>query len=218
MSINFEAAREQMIGQQVRTWEVLDERVLAVLRGTRRERFVPTEYHELAFADTEIPLGHGQVMMTPKLEGRLLQSLEIESIDDILEIGTGSGYLTACLAQLGSAVTSIDIYPEFVESAGKKLESERIRNADLNAADALTLRYRDEFDVIAVTASVPMLLNQFVEMLRPDGRMFIVIGRGPIMRAQLIRRLESSDWTSQTLFETVLTPMLNVDATEPFEL
>lgn len=218
MSTKLEAAREQMIGQQVRACEVLDDRVLRVLHDTLREHFVPAAYRELAFADTEVPLGHGQAMMKPQIEGRLLQSLEIESIDDILEIGTGSGFLTACLAQLGSTVYSVDIFGDFVDAAAKILASEKIRNVELNTIDALTLGYKDRFDVIAITASVPILPERFIEMLRPDGRMFAVVGRAPVMEARLIRRLTDGGWTADGLFETVLAPMLNFDFAEPFEL
>jgi protein-L-isoaspartate(D-aspartate) O-methyltransferase len=218
MSMNFEAARMQMLGQQIRAWEVLDSRVLDVLRDTPREDFVPRTYRELAFADIEIPLGHGQSMMAPKVEGRLLQALQIESADDVLEIGTGSGFLTACLAKLSARVASIDIFPQFVETAAGTLRSHRIKNVELDSGDALDLAYAEQFDVIAVTASSPVVIDGFIEMLRPDGRMFIVVGREPVMDAQLITKAATGDWTTESLFETVLTPLVNVDATEPFVL
>jgi protein-L-isoaspartate(D-aspartate) O-methyltransferase len=218
MSMNFEAARMQMLDQQIRAWEVLDTRVLDVLRDTPREEFVPRHYRELAFADIEIPLGHGQSMMTPKVEGRLLQALQVESADDILEIGTGSGFLTACLAKLGARVASIDIFPQFVESAGSTLRSQKIKNVEIDADDALNLAYAEQFDAIAVTASSPVLLEGFIDMLRPDGRMFIVVGRDPVMDAQLITKAATGDWTVDSLFETLLTPLINVDAAEPFVL
>jgi protein-L-isoaspartate(D-aspartate) O-methyltransferase len=216
--MNLEAARSQMIGQQVRAWEVLDDRVLEVLRSTPRERFVPKGYEELAFADTEIPLGHGQAMMTPKIEGRLLQSLRVQAADDVLEIGTGSGYLTACLAKLGGQVTSIDIFEDFSMAATAALQRERIRNIQLETGDAMTLSYSDRFDAVAVTASAPVLPEHFVDMLRPTGRLFIVIGRAPVMEARLITRSAAGDWTEESLFETLLAPLINVDISEPFTL
>jgi len=216
--MNLETARLQMLGQQIRAWEVLDQRVLDVFRDTPREDFVPNGYRELAFADTEIPLGLGQSMMAPKVEGRLLQALRVESADDVLEIGTGSGYLTACLAKLGGHVTSVDIYPEFVDGAEEKLAGHRLLNVELQATDALTLSYSSQFDVIAVTASAPKLTGHFIDMLRPDGRLFIVVGRAPVMEARLITKHLDGEHSVESLFETQLAPMVNADMSEPFVL
>src|SRR5262245_59552620 len=160
--MNFEAARAQMLGQQIRAWEVLDDRVLRALEQTPRERFAPPEYRDLAFADTEIPLPHGQSMLAPKIEGRLLQALQIEPIDRVLEVGTGTGFLTACLARLSASVVSIDIFPGFVEAARRNLEAEGARNVELQAADALSLELVEQFDAIAVTGSMPVLDERFV--------------------------------------------------------
>src|SRR5215831_1403188 len=209
--MNVEAARAQMLGQQIRAWEVLDERVLHALEQTPRERFVPEDYRDLAFADTEIPLPHGQAMLAPKIEGRLLQALQIGPIDDVLEIGTGTGFLTACLARLARRVQSVDIFPEFVESARAKLAAEDRVNVELQSADALQLEIAERFDAIAVTASVPMLDDTFVRMLKPRGRLFVVVGRAPIMEARLITLQPSGETTSQSLFETLLTPLINAD-------
>jgi len=216
--MNFETARIQMLTQQIRTWEVLDDRVLNVLHDTAREQFVPDGYQELAFADIAIPLGHAQSMMTPMVEGRLLQSLQIEPADEVLEIGTGSGYLTACLAKLALNVTSVDIFAEFVMSAGEKLARARIHNVDLETADANALSSPGQFDVIAVTASTPKLSEFFIDRLRPDGRLFIVVGHEPVMEARLIRKTAGGDWTQQSLFETVLAPLVNVDTSQAFVL
>src|SRR5688500_1474949 len=168
--MNFEAARTQMLGQQLRAWEVLDDRVLRAFAETPRENFVPTDYRDLAFADTEIPLGPGQYMLAPKVEGRIAQALQVERIDEVLVIGTGSGYLTACLARLAKRVTSIDIFPDFVAAAKPKIAACGIRNVELRGADALTLSDRERFDAIAITASMPELDPRFVEMLRTQGR------------------------------------------------
>ena len=216
--MNLEAARAQMLGQQIRAWEVLDDRVLRALQETPRERFVPDDYRDLAFADTEIPLAHGQAMMAPKIEGRLLQALQIEPIDEVLEIGTGSGFLTACLARLARRVLSVDIFPDFVDSARAKLAAVRCGNVELETADALQLELPGRFDAIAVTASVPVLDDTFVRMLKPRGRLFVVVGRAPIMEARLITLQPTGDTTSQGLFETVLTPLINAERPEPFVL
>src|SRR5215471_20222815 len=183
--MNLEAARAQMLGQQIRAWEVLDDRVLEAIAETPRERFVPEDYRDLAFADTEIPLGHGQAMLAPKIEGRLLQALQVEPSDDVLEIGTGSGFLTACVARLARRVLSVDIFPDFVDSARAKLAAQGRVNVEVQTADALELELADRFDAIALTASVPTLDDAFVRMLKPRGRLFAVVGRAPIMEARL---------------------------------
>lgn len=215
--MNFEAARAQMLGQQIRAWEVLDDRVLEVLAATPREDFVPPELRELAFADTEIPIGRGQSMMTPQVEGRLLQALALEPVDHVLEIGTGSGFLTACLARLAGHVTSVEYYADFVEAARNKLARFSI-DADVQTADAMTLTCSGEFDAIAVTGSVPELDEHFIRMLRPGGRLFIIVGRAPVMEARLIRMHGSGRWSEESLFETVITPLINAERPEPFVL
>jgi protein-L-isoaspartate(D-aspartate) O-methyltransferase len=207
-----------MLGQQLRAWEVLDDRVLRAVEQTPRERFVPEEYRELAFADTEIPIGRGQCMMATKIEGRLLQALQIEPIDDVLEVGTGTGFLTACLSRLARSVASVDIFPDFVDAARAKLAQDDVRNAEVRTADALTLELPEAFDAIAVTASLPALDDRFVRMLRPQGRLFVVVGRPPVMEARLITRAANGDLLSQDLFETVLTPLINAERPEPFVL
>jgi protein-L-isoaspartate(D-aspartate) O-methyltransferase len=207
-----------MLGQQLRAWEVLDDRVLRAVEQTPRERFVPEEYRDLAFADTEIPIGHGQSMMAPKIEGRLLQALQIEPIDDVLEVGTGTGFLTACLCRLARRVASVDIFPDFVDAARARLAQDDVRNAEARTADALTLEMPETFDAIAVTASMPVLDDRFVRMLRPQGRLFVVVGRPPVMEARLITRAANGDVLSQDLFETVLTPLINAERPEPFVL
>lgn len=215
--MDIETARQHMLGQQIRAWDVLDERVLETLRETPREHFVPAAFRELAFADMEIPLGHGQVMMAPKIEGRLLQALALEPTDRVLEVGTGSGYLTACLARLADRVQSVDYYADFVEAARPKLAQLSI-DADVQTADAMELSYSGEFDAIAVTGSVPELDEHFIRMLRPGGRLFIVVGRLPVMEARLITMHANQRWSEESLFETVLTPLINAERPEPFVL
>jgi protein-L-isoaspartate(D-aspartate) O-methyltransferase len=216
--MNLEEARSQMLRQQIRAWEVLDDRVLEALGTTPRERFVPAEYADVAFADLEIPLAHGQHMMAPSVEGRLLQSLQIEPMERVLEIGTGSGFMTACLAHLADSVVSVDVFEDFIDAARPKLERSELANIELRAADGLALDYESEFDAIAVTGSVPELDEHFVRMLRPGGRLFLVTGREPIMEAQLITLHAYGNWTRQSLFETLLTPLVNADTPPPFVL
>lgn len=216
--MDFEIARAQMLTQQIRAWEVLDDRVLRTLHDVPREQFVPGEYRELAFADTEIPLGHGQKMMAPKLEGRLLQALQIDPSDEVLEVGTGSGFLTACLARLGGRVTSVEILQDLAVSAEARLADRAIDNVDVQAADALTLQFEDRFDAIAVTGSLPELNDRFIRMLRPRGRLFVIVGRAPVMEARLISRQSGGQWTEQSLFETVVDPLINAEQPEPFVL
>ncbi|HEU4616828.1 MAG TPA: protein-L-isoaspartate O-methyltransferase [Gammaproteobacteria bacterium] len=216
--MNLETARTQMLGQQIRAWEVFDARVLETLRETPRERFVPEEFRELAFADLEVPLAHGQCMMAPKVEGRLLQALQLESADRVLEVGTGSGYLTACLARLAGEVVTIDIFSDFVNQAEGRLAEHRITNVSFLTGDALSLARPAEFDAIAVTGSVPRVDEHFIRMLRPDGRLFIVVGRAPVMEARLVTMRANGKWTEESLFETVLTPLVNAEQPEPFVL
>lgn len=207
-----------MLGQQIRAWEVFDARVLETLRETPREQFVPAEYRELAFADIEVPLAHGQSMMAPKVEGRLLQTLRLEPTDRVLEVGTGSGYLCACLARLAGEVLTVDIYSDFVRQAEAKLREQRITNVELVSADALALDRGAEFDAIAVTGSVPRLGDHFIRMLRPDGRLFVVVGRPPVMEARLVTMHANGKWTEESLFETVLPALVNAEQPEPFVL
>ena len=216
--MNFDVARTQMLGQQLRAWEVLDDRALRAFAETPRENFVPREYRDLAFADTEIPLSLGQTMLAPKVEGRVLQALQVEPIDEALIVGTGSGYLAACLARLAKRVTSVDIFPEFATAAAPKLAACGIRNVQLQTADALSLAHRGQFDAIAVTAAVPTLDDHFVSMLRPQGRLFIVVGRGPAMEARLITLRPDGTTATEGLFETVLAPLINAERPEPFVL
>lgn len=207
-----------MLNQQVRTWDVLDERVLETLRETPRERFVPESERDLAFADIEIPLAHGQYMMAPKIEARLLQELAIEPTDSALEIGTGSGYLAACLARLAESLVSYEIFADLSEAAGARLDQAGLRNVVLRDEDAMQADFGRRFDVIAVTASLPELSERFVQLLNPEGRLFVVVGRAPVMQALLVRRHADGSWTEKSLFETLLTPMINAEKREPFVL
>lgn len=209
------SAREQMVSQQVRAWDVLDPRVLAVLDALPRERFAPEQYRKLAYADTQIPLAHGEVMMAPKIEGRLLQALDPQPNESVLEIGSGSGFLAACLARLGGEVLSVDIFPEFTSAATNVLRQMGIRTTRLETRDASRLDWLTQrYDVIAVTASLPAYDRQYAEHLNVGGRMFAIIGQLPIMEAVLVTRVSEEAWARESLFETALPPLLNA-ATPP---
>ena len=214
---DIEQARFNMIEQQIRPRHVLDQRVLDVMNSIPREQFVPENCRSLAFADTSIPLGHDQVMMPPKLEGRLLQALAIKPDDSVLEIGTGSGYLTACLASLGKQVTSIDIMPDFTSAAREKLEALNIRNVTLETADAAAgIEGEVRYDAIAVTGSLPLLQQQFHPSLAIGGRLFIITGSLPIMEANLITRVDEHNWATECLLETCIPPLLNASKPQDF--
>ncbi len=204
-----EYARLQMVNQQVRGWNVYDERVLGMLRELPREDFVPPGFESLAFADVAIPLGHGEHMMTPTIEGRLLQALGLQGNEKVLEIGTGSGFMTACLARLCAHVSSIDIYADFLESAEHKLGNAGIGNIELMQMDATRELPDGQFDAIAVTGSLAEFEPRFVEALTDGGRLFIVVGSGPAMGARLIERTGEHDWKTVSLFETDLAPLVS---------
>lgn len=212
-----EQARFNMIEQQVRTWDVLDQQVLDTMNSVPREAFVPERYRALAFSDANIPLGHDQVMMAPKVEGRLLQALAIQPDDKVLEVGTGSGYLTACLARLAKRVKSMDIVPEFVAQAEARLAANNIQNIRLETRDALSLPDGPPtYDAIAVTGSLPVLRREFHGMLTVGGRLFIITGNLPIMTAHLVTRVDENHWSSECLFETCIPPLANAQQPDSF--
>lgn len=210
-------AREQMIDQQIRAWDVLEPRVLGIFGDVPREHFVPEAFRSLAFADTEIPLAHGENMMAPKVEGRLLQSLEIEPGDRVLEIGTGTGFLTACLARLGEHVVSVDCHSDFVAQAMDRLHAIDIVNVDLRVMDATRELPAGEFDAIAVTGSMPEVDQRLADALAPDGRLFVVVGDAPVMEALLITRSGDNEWSRESLFETVLKRLRNAERPPRFD-
>lgn len=217
--MNIEQARSNMIEQQLRCWEVLDEKVLDVLAAVPRECFVPQSYRNLAFADLEIPLGHGQVMMAPKVEGRMLQALGIQPSDRILEIGTGSGFITACLARLGSTVESVDIFEDFTQCAQVRVAALGARNISFSAGDASGgWKTEQAFDAIAVTGSLPAYRACFEQQLSLGGRLFAIVGERPVMSAMLITRTGEREYSRVKLFETDLRPLLNVARQPVFAL
>ncbi len=207
--IDYEQARFNMIEQQIRPWEVLDDRVLAVMARAPREDFVPEPYRNLAFSDVRIPLGHGQTMMNPNVEGRLLQALLLAPEDTVLEVGTGSGYLTACLAALGSSVRSVDIHPDFTESAARKLRTHGIDNIRLETGDATQGWGERRYDAIALTGALPELPDSWRRQLAVGGRLFAIIGEPPIMEARLVTRVGEREWNEHSLFDTELPYLAN---------
>jgi len=215
--IDYEKARFNMIEQQIRPWEVLDPRVLEVLGSVPREDYVPTRYRALAFTDVAIPLGHGEVMMHPNVEGRLLQALAIKPGDRILEVGTGSGFLSACLARLGREVRSVDIHPEFSAAAADKLRHHGVRNVLLETGDAARDWGEGLFDVVVLTGSLPQLFENWRARLAPGGRLFAVVGEAPVMEATLVIRGGEHECFTESLFETVLPPLKNADRPVAFE-
>jgi protein-L-isoaspartate(D-aspartate) O-methyltransferase len=207
-----------MVEQQVRTWDVLDPKVLDVIEHTPRDHFVPQRYRNLAFADLQIPIGHGEVMMPPALEGRLLQALDLQIGDRVLEVGTGSGFVTACLARMANHVTSVDIYSDFTASAAAKLDGLGVANVSVETGDAVDgWGEPDQFDAIAVTGSVPRYREGFQRRLAIGGRLFVIVGMEPVMEALLVTRVGERDWIREGLFETVVPPLVNAAPPAEFE-
>ena len=213
MPIDFQQARHAMVEQQVRPWDVLDPRVLDTLMRVQREDFVPPRHRKLAFADLPLPLEHGETMMKPLLEGRMLQSLSIEPADEVLEIGTGSGFVTACLAHLAREVVSIDRHADFVDRARQRLGAEGAVNVSFETADAFAWQPGRLFDAIAVTGSVAADPDYFAQWLKPGGRLFVVHGLSPVQEALRVTR-RGDALLRESLFETDL-PYLHGAAPVP---
>ena len=210
------AARQQMVDQQIRTWEVLDPRVLEALSAVPREAFVPEGFGELAFADAPLPIGFGQSMLAPKMQGRILQALAVNASDSALEVGTGTGYLSACLSLLGASTHSIDIYAEFTAAAAANLRAVPQARVRLETRDAFNPAPLGEYDVIALTGSLPVYDTRFERALRLGGRLFAVVGSAPVMDAILVRRVDHTEWIRESLFETVIDPLINATAAQGF--
>jgi len=210
--MNFEQARFNMVEQQIRTWEVLDQDVLDLLYVVPREEFVPAAYRTLAFSDLEIPIGEGEKMMTPKLEARILQELAVRKSDRALEVGTGSGYLTALLAHRAAHVESVEIKPGLAQFGRANLERHGAENVTLQTGDAARgWPKRAPYNVIVLTGSTPVLPKSWLEHLAPGGRLFAVVGDEPIMAAKLITCTAPGAWHAVELFETVLAPLVNAE-------
>ncbi len=201
---NSAVAKFNMIEQQIRPWEVLDNQVLSVLDTVNREDFVPAPYKGLAYADCQIPLANGVRMLPPTVEGRMLQALLIGADDRVLEVGSGCGYLTACLAQLAQRVTSIDSHGDIIEFARANLAKCGLDNVELAEMSLAQVDDSLAYDVIAVTASLARVPDNLRQALTLGGRLFVIVGQSPVMEALLITRVSESEWTTQSLFETDL--------------
>src|SRR5437870_10568510 len=214
--MDIEQARFNMVEQQIRTWEVLDQEVLDLLFAVRREEFVPNAYRTLAFADLEIPLPGGQRMWTPKMEARVLQELRLMPGETVLEIGTGSGYLSALMASRDALVTSVEIDPGLSVEAKQKLARAGPRQVELAVGDGARGWGTKAYDAIVLTGSTPILPDTFVRQLRPGGRIFAVVGEAPAMAARMVRWVAPGSVTEQDLFETVIEPLRNAAAPSRF--
>ena len=212
--MNVEQARFNMIEQQIRTWDVLDQGVLELLSRVKRERFIPEEHRALAFADLEIPLGHGESMMQPKVEARIVQELAVKPHETVYEVGTGSGYLTALLASSAKHVTSAEIHEEFTERAQANLRDAGLSNVTLLVGDSARAPLAESaFDVIVLTGSTAVLPQAFLDRLTPTGRLFAVVGDRPVMKATVVRQPAPGTFQRSEMFETLLKPLVN--AAEP---
>lgn len=214
--MNLEQARFNMIEQQIRPWSVLDRTVLQTMGDIPRDIFVPDELISMAYADIEIPLKFDEFMMFPRVEGRMLQELELDIEDECLEIGIGTGFTTACMASMAKHVDSIDIHGEFVAEAAQKLREVNISNVSLEQKDALNMGIVEKkYDAIAVTASIPEYIPLFEQLLKPDGRLFIVVGEGETMHAMKVVR-QGSAFLRESLFETKLKSLVGVEKKSKF--
>ncbi len=219
MTMNLELARTNMVENQVRTWDVLDPRVLDVLARVRREDFVPQRHRAMAFVDAEIPLGHGEVMLKPVVEGRILQATAPESGQRVLEIGTGSGFLTACLASLAAEVVSVEQHADLADAARTKLAAAGVVNARVETAEALRgFECRDRFDIVVLTGAVYALPDRVRAWVKPGGRLFAISGESPAMQALLHTRADETHWTTDSLFETDIPYLTHASPPKRFTL
>lgn len=216
-TIDYAKARELMVEQQIRPWDVLDPRVLDVLAGLPREDFVPAAYRNLAYTDLPLPLGHGEFMLKPVVEGRALQALELAPGDDVLEIGTGSGFLAACLGRLTREVVTLERHADLADAARANLAAHGVGNVNVITADAFSWENSRRFAAIVVTGAVAAIPPRFIEWLQPEGRMFIVRGRAPAMEAVLLRN-QSGAPRIESLFETDLPYLAGASPAPTFEL
>ncbi len=215
--MNVEQARYNMVEQQIRPWEVLDQSVLDLLFEVRREEFVPPAYRELAFADMEIPLGRGEVMLAPKMEARMLQELSVKPSDKVLEVGTGSGYMTALLARRAAHVYSVEIDAELKAFGAANLKAHGLANVTLELGDGARGWSRHApYDVIVLTGSVPVLPEAFAQSLGPGGRLLAIVGEPPVMRARLVVCTAEGVYGEVDVFDTVVPPLRNAPTAPRF--
>jgi protein-L-isoaspartate(D-aspartate) O-methyltransferase len=211
IEMNFETARHNMIEQQIRPWQVIDPVTLDTLEAVPRENFVNDSLKESAFSDVELPIGHNQVMLPPKMEAKILQAVQIKETDKVLEVGTGSGYMTALIAHLADSVTTVEIHEDLSNTAKERLQNEGYNNINFVVADAANGYDQDgPYDVIILTGSVPSLPENFKNALKAGGRLFAVIGTAPVMEATLMTRISGTQFATEGLFETEIPELENV--------
>lgn len=216
--VHLNNAHSNMVTQQVRPGEVLDARVLATMTNIPRERFVDSDMARLAYADTQLPIGCGQLMLSPIQEGRFLQALNLQSNETVMELGTGSGYFTALLAQLAGQVISVEYFSALSEAAGQRLAQLGIDNVSLQVGDASkSWSLPDRIDAIVITAAYVTVPDHYLHQLKVGGRLLVVTGEAPAMSVQLIRRVSEWDWQAETLFETVIPAVINAEPKVEFE-
>lgn len=215
--MDFEQARFNMVEQQIRPWEVLDPKVLDLLFKVRREDFVPPVYQSLAFVDMEIPIGHGESMWAPRLEARVLQAMQAQPRERVLEVGTGSGYLTALLAAQSGFVVTVEMHADLKEEAERKFKAHGLGHIQTRVGDAARDWDGDgQFDVIVLTGSTPILPEAYLKRLNPGGRLFAIVGEAPVMSARLVTCVSSGAYRTDSLFETVVKPLVNALEPERF--
>ena len=208
--MDIERARFNMVEQQIRTWEVLNQETLDLLYIVRREEYVPPAYRSLAFIDMEIPLGFGETMMPPKMEARILQEIALKKTDTVLEVGSGSGYMTALLARCARHVYSVEIRPQLKDMAERNLRIHDVDNVTLELGDAARgWSNHAPYDAIVLTGSTPLLPNVLLEQLKVGGRLFAIVGDPPVMEARLITSVAPGAYNTINLFETCVTPLVN---------
>jgi len=217
MTMNVEHARHAMIEQQVRPWDIVDLQVLAAMSAVPRENFVPAAYRDLAFADTELPIGHGETMFKPVLEGRMLQGLKLQPNDEVLEIGTGTGFITACLASLCRSLVTVDLHADFIANAKNRLAALDLNNVRYEQADALAFNPDQQFDAITVTGAVTDVPQVFLDWLRPGGRLFIIHGQSPAQEAVCLTR-SAQGFDTESLFETDIPYLVGAQPVDRFSL
>ena len=216
--MNIEQARHNMIEQQIRPWDVLDLNVLDLVMSSPREDFVAPNPANLAFVDMELPIGHGEHMMFPRVEARMLQALQVQPGDRVLEVGTGSGFVTLLLAKLASFVYSVEINEELALAAGKRLAEHGVENINIKVGDAANGWSNNQpYDVIAITGSLPSLPESYKQDLQIGGRLFAIIGEGHSMSAKLITRLNANEWKEEVIYDTCQAPLQNVASSEQFQ-
>lgn len=217
MNMNIEQARINMVDQQIKTWEVIGQNILSLLKKTNRENFLPANYHDLSFADISIQIGNNQTTMPPKLEARIIQILNLKGDESILEVGTGCGYLTSLLAHFAKSVKSIDIFPDFIEKAKTNISKLELNNVELECVDIYSILNKQEtYDVVILTGSIPEMDKRFLDILNKNGKIFAVIGEKPIMEACIITKENSSKYSCNSIFETSVPSLIGAEKKEKF--